>query len=153
MNLYEIDREIESCVDMETGETIDTERLASLQMEKSKKIENIGCWIKNLTAEAAALKNEKDALAQREKVAKNKADGLKQYLAGYLAGQKFKTAKVAISYRKSEAVEIADEAAVPDEFRIPQPDKIDKTGIKKALKDGAVIVGAQIVERQNIQIK
>ncbi|RGS72034.1 siphovirus Gp157 family protein [Mitsuokella sp. AF21-1AC] len=153
MNLYEIDREIESCVDMETGETIDTERLASLQMEKSKKIENIGCWIKNLTAEAAALKNEKDALAQREKVAKNKADGLKQYLAGYLAGQKFKTAKVAISYRKSEAVEIADEAAVPDEYRIPQPDKIDKTGIKKALKDGAVIVGAQIVERQNIQIK
>lgn len=153
MNLYEIDREIESCVDMETGETIDTERLASLQMEKSKKIENIGCWIKNLTAEAAALKNEKDALAQREKVAKNKADGLKQYLAGYLAGQKFKTAKVAISYRKSEAVEIADEAAVPDEYRIPQPDKIDKTGIKKALKDGAVIVGAQIVERQNILIR
>lgn len=153
MNLYEIDREIESCVDMETGETIDTERLASLQMEKSKKIENIGCWIKNLTAEAAALKNEKDALAQREKVAKNKADGLKQYLAGYLAGQKFKTAKVAISYRKSEAVEIADETAVPDEFRIPQPDKFDKTGIKAALKSGAVIAGAQIVERQNIQIK
>lgn len=58
-----------------------------------------------------------------------------------------------VSYRKSETVEIADLNAVPDEFLAPQPPKVDKVGLKKAVKGGAVIDGVTIVEKQNIQIK
>ena len=67
MNLYEIDNEILSCVDMETGEVVDMDKLNNLQMERDQKIENIGCWIKNLLADAKALKEEKDKEKNKSK--------------------------------------------------------------------------------------
>ena len=106
MKLYEIDNAIMDCVDMETGEIIDVERLSALQMERDQKIEGIGCWIKNLLSDAKALKEEKDNLAARQKVAESKAASLKEFLSKYLDGEKFKTAKVSISYRKSDSVDI-----------------------------------------------
>lgn len=59
MNLYQIDREILSCVDQETGEIIDFEQLDALQMDRERKIENLACYIKNLKAEEAAFSAEK----------------------------------------------------------------------------------------------
>ena len=106
MNLYEIDQKIMNCVDMETGEIIDTARLDELQMDRDTKIENIACWIKNLNADAEAFKTEKQSFADRQKAAENKAESLKKYLAGYLAGQKFSTPRVAISFRKTSSVNI-----------------------------------------------
>lgn len=38
MNLYEIDKAILACIDPETGELIDEEALAALQMEREKKL-------------------------------------------------------------------------------------------------------------------
>ena len=73
MNLYEIDNAILNCVDMETGEIIDMGKLNALQMERAQKIENIGCWIKNLLSDADALDKEKKNLAARQKAAENKA--------------------------------------------------------------------------------
>ena len=69
MNLYDIDKAILSCVDMETGEIIDAEKLDELKMEKEQKIRNIACWVKELKAEAEALKQQKEAFAAREKAA------------------------------------------------------------------------------------
>ena len=63
MNLYDIDNAILSCVDMETGEIIDAEKLDELKMEKERKIRNIACWVKELNAEAEALKKQKDAFS------------------------------------------------------------------------------------------
>lgn len=93
MNLYEIENEILNCVDMETGEIVDIKKLESLQMERDQKIENIGCWIKNLLSDAEALKSEKENLAKRQKVAESKAASLKEYLSRYLDGEKFKSAR------------------------------------------------------------
>lgn len=153
MNLYEIENEILNCVDMETGEIVDIEKLESLQMERDQKIENIGCWIKNLLADAKALKEEKDNLATRQKSAENKAASLKAYLSNYLNGEKFETAKVAISYKKSDSVDIAEGAVIPEEYlkySDPTPDKI---GLKAALKAGEKFPGISIVTSSNIQIK
>ena len=153
MNLYDIDNAILSCVDTETGEIIDAEKLDELKMEKERKIRNIACWVKELNAEAEALKKQKDAFAAREKAAKNKAEGLKAYLSSYLGGKEAKGTEYQISFRASQATEITDEEVIPPAYRIPQPDKIDKDGLLKALKGGAVIPGAQLIERKNIQIK
>ena len=153
MNLYEIDSAIMDCVDMETGEIIDMEALENLQMERDRKIEGIGCWIKNLLADVKALKEEKDNLAARQKAAENKAASLKAYLSSYLNGEKFKTAKVSISYRKSDSVNIAEGAVIPEEYlkySDPTPDKI---GLKAALKSGEKIQGISLVTSNNIQIK
>lgn len=89
MNLFEIENEIMNCWDQETGEILDSDRLDQLEMERDTKIENIALYIKNLTADAEALKAEKQSFAERQKAAENKAELLKKYLATYLAGQKF----------------------------------------------------------------
>ena len=158
MTIYEIDQAIMECVDLETGEIIDTEQLDKLQMERDAKLENVACWIKDLKAEAEALKNEKQALAERQRVAENKAESLKKWLAYALQGEKFKTTKCAISFRKSEAVEVTDEGLnnlmkEHDElltYKAPEP---NKTAIKDALKDGLNVVGVQLVQNVSTIIK
>ena len=153
MNLYQIDTEIMKLIDYETGEVLDWDKLDELQATKEQKIENIALYIKNLNAEAAALKAEKDAFAERQKAAEKRAEGLKQYLLNALKGEKFKTTKVNISYRKSEVLEIANDVEIPEDFLKYKDPEINKTDLKKAIKDGLLIEGVSIVERQNIQIK
>ena len=153
MNLFQIDEEIMSCVDMETGEIVDTERLEQLQMDRDTKIENIACWIKNLTADVKALKAQKQAFADRQKAAENKAESLKKYLSGYLGGQKFSTDKVAISFRKTSSVNVTNIGQIPAEYLKYAEPTADKTAIKKAISAGVEITGAEIVEGQSISIK
>lgn len=153
MNLYEIDQKIMNCVDMETGEIIDPARLDELQMDRDTKIENIACWIKNLNADAEAFKAEKQSFADRQKTAENKAESLKMYLANYLAGQKFSTPKVAISFRKTSSVNVTDISQLPEEFLKFADPTPDKTAIKNAIKAGTTVTGAEIVEGQSISIK
>lgn len=153
-SLYEINQAILDCIDMETGELIDPERLEQLTMEKNQKIENVACWIKNLTAEAAAYKAEKANFAEREAQALKKADTLKKWLSDALAGQKFSTAKCAVSFRKSEAVMVDDVNLIPAEMlRIKTTCEPDKTAIKAAIKSGQKIKGCALVENTSVQIK
>lgn len=153
MNLYEIDAAILGCVDVETGEIFDIDKLEELELARDVKVENICLWIKNLKAEAEALKAEKEVFAQRQKAAENKMESLKRYISGYLEGTAFESAKVKVSFRKSEAVEIMEGAVIPDEYlRFKEPE-INKTALKTALKSGVSIAGVHIIENQNIQIK
>ena len=153
MNLYEIDSAILGCVDVETGEIFDVDKFEELSMTMDAKVENICLWIKNLKAEAEALKAEKDAFAQRQKVAENKMESLKRYIAGYLEGTPFESTKVKVSFRKSESLEISEDANIPEEYlKFKAPD-VDKVELKKAVKAGLQLEGVAIVENQNIQIR
>ena len=151
--LYEIDEAIMSCIDEETGEIIDSEKLDKLQMERDKKIENVACWIKDLKAEAEALKAEKQAFAKRQKVAENKMESLKKWLAYALNGEKFKTVRASVSFRETEAVEIADIYAVDENFLKYKEPEADKTAIKKAIKAGQTVAGATLVKNTSVIIK
>ena len=152
-NLYEIDAQIMACVDWETGEIIDVEKLEALQMEFDSKVEGIALWIKSLVAEAKMVKEEKDNLATRQKACENKAESLKKYLASALGGEKFKTSKVSISYRKSKSVEVEDITLLDDDYLKFKEPEADKTKIKKALEEGISLQGVSLVEKNNIQIK
>ncbi len=154
MTLYEINEAILNLVDMETGEIADAEAFDSLTMQKEEKLENVALWIKNLTADATAFKAEKERFAEREKAALKKAESLKSYLAYALDGQKFSTTKCAVSFRKSESIEIIDKASLPKDFVTETVTiKADKTAIKNAIKSGQEVSGAQLVENLNISIK
>lgn len=152
-SLYEIDNAILECVDLETGEILDAERLNELQIERESKLESVALWYKNILSDAAAYKAEKDSFAEKEKVAKNKAESIKRYLDNALQGENFKTTKVAVSFRKSEQVDIEEGAELPEEYlRFKEPEA-DKTKIKQALKEGIKVLGCSLVENRNIQIK
>lgn len=161
MKLYEINREIEACIDFETGEILDGKRLDALQMERTAKLEGVACWIKNLTAEATAIREEEKALAERRQKAEKKAENLSKWLTNALQGEKLSTARVAVSFRRSEALDVIDTDSFcvwamgngRDDLLTFQHPKVNATAVKQAIKGGADIPYARIEERMNLQIK
>lgn len=152
--LYEIDSEILSCIDSETGEILDFEKLEALTMQRNEKIQSVALWVKNLLSDAEAFKKEKEVFEEREKAAKKKAESLKNWLTVVLDGEKFETSRVSISFRKSESVQIDDEGQIPREFMKEKVEvSPDKTAIKNALKAGEAVSGCRIQTNKNIQIK
>ena len=151
--LYEIDERIKALVDEETGEIRDFEAFYALGMELSDKRENIAMWIKDLLAEAQMYKAEIQSLERRKSLAEHKADNLKKYLAANLNGEKFKTSKVECSFRKSESVNVTDISAIPEIYLKYSEPTADKTAIKAAIKEGKEIAGAELVTKNNLQIK
>lgn len=158
MSIYEIDDSIMSLVDMETGEIEDEKRFDELQMERKQKIENIGCFYKNLVAEAKAMKEEEANLAQRRKAVENKAERIKNLLVYALKGKKFESPKVRCSYRKANSVQVDDDFVAwaqehADDlltFKEPTP---NRTAIKAALADGREIEHAEIITNESLQVK
>lgn len=160
MTLYEIDAQLEEMleqVDPETGELLcDMEQLEALSLERNRKLENLALYVKNRDAEAKAIREEEKALADRRRGLERKAERAKDFLARMLAGEKFTTPKVAVSWRKSEAVEIGMSFFSADAnerfLRYKEPDP-DKAAIKAALKAGEKITGAELVTNLNMTIK
>ena len=152
-SLYEINAAILACVDLETGEIVDVEQLAALQLEREQKIENVALWYKNLLSDAAQYKAEKDAFAERERAARAKAERLKEYLLDALQGEKYKSTRVNISYRNSSCVVVEDVLNLPPRFvrfKEPEPNKAE---IAAAIKNGEEVNGAHIESSQSIIIK
>ena len=153
MKLYEIDQAIMDCIDMETGEIINEGLLNDLQMERDEKIENVALWIKELKAEAEALKAEKMAFAERQKVAENKMESLKKWLAYALNGEKFKTVRASVTFRTTDKVEIADICKLDENYLRYKEPEADKDAIKKAIKAGQEVAGATLVSNTSVIIK
>ena len=162
MNLFEIEDAIANCVklegrddyiDVSTGEIIDTAALEQLEMDRDKKIRNIACWIRNLEADEKALTDQIKTFTARKNAVKNKRESLKKYLANFLNGAKWQNSEVAISWRKSESVEVSNVKELPEEYlkyKDPEPDKVK---LKADLKAGAEIEGVRLITKENIQIK
>lgn len=158
MSLYKIDRELESLVDPETGELLDFERFAELRMERERKIEDIALWHKNEVMEAKAIREEELALAERRKAHEKRAESLRNYLAELLCGEKFETPRVAVTYRRSEAVEVDGNFVAWAALghgdlltqRAPEP---NKTAIKQYLKGGGECPHAALVVRRNMGVR
>lgn len=158
MNLFEINEEIEKCFDEETGEIFDIESLEQLSMKRDEKIENIALLIKNLKADAEALKAEKLAFTKRQSVVENKVKGLQRYLQNALSGEKFQTSKVSISYRSSEQLELLDmddfmKNDNAEQFLKFSDPTLDKNKIKDEMKKGVEFKGVTLTKCSNIQIK
>ena len=158
MSIYDIDDAIMSLVDMETGEIEDEKRFDELQMERTQKVENIGCFYKNLVAEAKAMKEEEANIAQRRKAVENKAERIKNLLIYALNGAKFESPRLRCSYRKASSVQVDDSFISwarehADDlltFKEPTP---NRTAIKAALADGREIEHAEIVTSESLQVK
>ena len=160
--LYDIDAAILACVDMETGEILDPEKLDALQMEREQKLEGVALWIKDLKAEAEAVKAEADKLTARKKAVENKIEGLKQWLLYALNGEKLKTARCNVYQTHSQKVVIDDEKALVDMLmtspfgekflRVKEPE-IDKNALKDSMKQGYEYEFAHLEQTESVVIK
>lgn len=158
MSLYTINQQIwaiyENEVD-EDGEITDLafQLLQALNLSRDVKIENCALLIKEWFAEAGKIKDEADKLTERRRILERKAERLKAYLASQMSGEKFESPRVAISWRKSEAVRIIDESMIPLCFwKTPVP-QLDKVSVRATIKSGKDVPGATLEEKQNMQIK
>ncbi len=161
MTLYEIDRRITELVDPETGELLDYEAFQALQMDREEKIEGMALWCKDLTAQAKAIREEVEKLSARARAAARKAEGLKNYIAAALDGEKFSTARCAVSYRRSTSLDVqqADAAAAwltDNGYRdhvIYGAPTLDKRAVTALLKLGIEVPGVALAEKWSTQVR
>lgn len=161
MTLYEIDTAILECVDEETGEIIDFEKLDALCIEREEKIKNVAQWYKDTVADIEKFKAERERLSRRENTAKARAQRLKEWLARALDGRPFKSGTVEVKFRSSETLDIPDNDAFVtwamknerDDLLSYQTPTPCKTMIKIALRDGAEIPYVSLRKKMNINIK
>jgi hypothetical protein len=160
--LYEINQDILDCVDAETGEILDSEKLDALQMERDQKLEGVSLWVKDLTAEASAVKEEADKLTARKRALDNKIAALKSWLLIALDGGKLKTPRCNVYQTHSQRVAVADEEKLieflktleePERFLRFREPELRKDEIKKALKEDYYIPGASLEETESVVIK
>lgn len=164
-SLYELDSRIQSFID-ELYTSVDedgcipeniNEQLEALTVERAKKLENIVLYIKNLTALADDIKQEEKNLKARRESIEKKAESLIKYVSDSMlknGESAMESSRYKLSFRRSESVEIVDESLIPKKFKAKEiVFKIQKAEIKKALKSGIKVKGAELLEKQNLQIK
>jgi hypothetical protein len=135
---------------------IDT--MDSIQDDVANKVENIVKFLKNMEGDIESFKKEEKRIANRRKYMENKHDGLKDYMSNMLqmAGIKsIDAGNFRVKFQKNNpSVEVLNEDHVPAKFREPQPDKILKVEILKALKDKEIIPGVLLVtDKEHLRIK
>ena len=161
LSLYEINEKILNFryeIDEETGEILNIDELDKLNMAFDEKIENLCLYAKSLRAEASAIKDEEKNLKERREAKERKADNIEDYISRNLQGKKFETARVKVSWRKSESVEILNEDAVPERLldiqvvRKPMKSEIKKE-LKRAEAEGREVPWARLNVNNNMSLK
>lgn len=159
MKLYELAENYNELLALLDNEEATAEELADtldgINDAIEVKVDNICRLRKYLEGKVEVYKTEAKRLTALAKQAENNADSMKNYLDEQLKRMNIKkmdTELFKLSYRKSDSVNVIDLDAVPEEYkRITIA--LDKTAIKKAIKDGKTVNGAELVVNQNLQIR
>lgn len=164
MTIYELAAQYEDFARLvEDGDIPDeaiADTFALLDAEFDDKADALACIIKELGAEAEAIKAQETALKERRQRKESRAE----YLRGLLGESmkrldkaKIETSRNVISFRKSTALVIADEDDFKQRHRdlcqVEEVVKIPKKDITDRLKAGEEISGAALETRQNLQIR
>lgn len=158
MTLYQMTSQAQELYELLQNEVIDDQVfLDTLEaIGTEEKIEGYCQVIKELQGDFEKYKAESDRLTARMKTTKNSIDRMKDSLLTFLkaSGQdKVKGGTFTVSIGTSKQTNIVDESLIPAEFKTPQPDKIDKTAIKKAIESGVDVAGAEIIINESVRIR
>ena len=156
--LYEMTAQVNVLYELLQSEEIDEQTYFDTleAIGSEQKVEGYCQVLKELQADLDKFKAESDRLAARMKTAKNGIDRMKESLLAFMnaSGQeKIKAGTFTVSKGRSKQTNIFDETLIPSEFKTPQPDKIDKTAIKKAIENGETVTGAEIIINESVRIR
>ena len=168
MKLYEITSEMRvldelflSCIDEETGEVKDDGVIDILEQELKLQLQTKGAGIiksfKNSEAMLNGVDEEIKRLQALKKSISNQINSRKEYIVRNMEMMgitKIETELGNLSLRKSKSVNIYDESLIDKKFiEIETKEKISKTEIKKAIEAGENVQGANIVEKNSLNIR
>ena len=156
--LYEMTENAKILYELLQAEEIDEQTIADTleAMGIDEKLESYGKIIRQMQADADMFKSELDRLSVKKKSADNAVERMKKAVKDFMeaSGQeKAKAGAFSFYLAATQSVNITDEKILPADYLIPQPDKIDKNGIKKALKDGVEIAGAELVTNVGVRMR
>lgn len=157
-NLYEMTQAATMLYDMLQNEEIDEYTVNDTieSMGADEKVENYCKIIKQFQADADMFKAECDRIAARKKTAENAIERMKTALLDFMQAskqEKIKAGTFSVSTATTKAVNIIDETQIPEQYLKPQPAKIDKAEISKALKNGEIVAGAELIENKGVRIR
>ena len=110
---------------------------------------------RNAEADAERFKAEKDAFAKKQKEAEARAERFKERIKEAMMltnQQKIDTGLFKLSLRKTESVTVFDQSKLSDEFLKVKVEP-NKAEIKKAIKSGQVVLGAELTEGRSVIVK
>ncbi len=156
--LYELTGQAAQLMELLEAGEIDEQTVQDTldSMMVPEKLEDYGMVIRQLAADAEVYKQEKDFYAQKQKQAENGVKRMKKTLAAYLAAtqqKKVQAGRFMLTGSVSKSVDVFNLAAVPSEYMQPQPPKVDKASIRKALLAGETVAGAALIETPSCMIK
>lgn len=156
--LYEMTENAKILYELLQAEEIDEQTIADTleAMGIDEKLESYGKIIRQMQADADMFKAELDRLSVKKKSADNAVERMKKAVKDFMeaSGQeKAKAGAFSFYLAATQAVNITDEKRIPADYLIPQPDKIDRNSIKKALKDGVEIAGAELVTNVGVRMR
>lgn len=142
MSLYQLTGNFLVLQEMMMDSDIDPETLKdtleAMEGNIEDKLNNYGKIITNLKGLASNIKEEKKRLDEKEKTINNQIERMKKNIKESMIAMDKKDIQTELfSFTVKSGVTsvvIDDVDKVPKDFRIPQPDKINKDGIKQLLK-------------------
>ncbi|MBQ0099830.1 MAG: siphovirus Gp157 family protein [Firmicutes bacterium] len=162
MNLYEIDKDLRTLwtkIAEQDGEITeeDMQVLNDLNIARDDKLKGYGILIRELKGDIADCSEEIKRIKEIQDKKKKLVERLENTLKTFMENNdipKFNSIEVNIGFRKSQVLEIEDNAELPNEYmRIKEVREPDKEAIKDAIKHGVEFKGIYLIDKQNIQIK
>lgn len=159
MKMYELTgKYLELLEFIEENEGVDfSDTLEMLEDDIKTKAENTAKLYKQMQAEAEIIKKEEERLKAKREAKENAAKRLKEYLEFELKKAnmpKLKTELFSFNIqRNAPSVKITDINVIPNLFKVPQPDKIDKKAIMEKLKAGEEVAGAELHQSSSLRIR
>lgn len=160
LSLYELTNEhrlICEAIEEAGGEiTPEIEAMLAINAENfATKAEGYAEIIAKYAQMADNAKQRIEQLQQVKKVAENAVKRMKERILGAMAEydlQKVECGVHKFSTRTTKAVEITDEAKIPNEY-IKVATSVDKTKLRADLMAGVVIEGVELKENKSLQIR
>lgn len=160
LSLYQITSSFPKLIEEEMSEEDKKEVKKELTELLQQKSQNLIGYARNMELTIEAMKNEEKRISEKRRVAENKYTKFKECIKECMEQggfTKIETPIGTLSIAKNPiSVEIYDEAQIPDEYKTKVIEiKVDKTAIKKALKEtGEIIPGTRIINNKtSLRIK
>ena len=159
MNLYKLTGEYQYLQNqIEDGDEQALESLDIVSGDLQHAYDGYAKLMRNLAAEAEAMREEEKRLAAKRKAIENGIDRLKQaiYTAMTITGQtKVKTSIGTWGIQKNPySVKVYNASKVPERFLIPQPPTIDRAAILAEFKEtGEVLDGVEIAQGEGVRFR
>jgi predicted metal-binding transcription factor (methanogenesis marker protein 9) len=160
LSLYQITSSFPKLIEEEMSEEDKKEVKKELTELLQQKSQNLIGYIRNIELTIEAMKNEEKRISEQRKILESRLTKFKEYVKECMEQNgftKIETQLGALSIAKNPiSVEIYDEAQIPDEYKTKVIEiKVDKTAIKKALKEtGEIIPGTMIIDNKtSLRIK